>query len=285
MERLVQFRLSSRNRLPLFPTDLSQRRAVRCLARIVGDRLVLFGLVHEHGHPVAFATDRETGMLKRSLRVALGRVARQPIEKVWAEPVNGRSHMRALLRYVLDQPRHHGLPDHPALWSGSCFLDLVGARRVSGLALRLEEALPGLRLAELHEMVGLSPRPILPAGDDLVRELGASRLVAATAAALALVPPLRGVGRETVAARRLAVKIGRGAGIGWADLRRVLPVSDATLFRSGSGRSEDDLERAVRCRLALEERVALELRGVAMEARGESSCSQRRGSSRDSCPR
>jgi hypothetical protein len=259
MERLWQVRLSSRNRLPLFPTEVSQRRAVRRLAAVTRGRLVLFGLVYEHGHPIVFCSDERIGLLKRSIRIALRPVAAQPIEPVWAEPVGGRGHMRALLRYVLEQPSHHCLPDHPALWSGSCFLDLCGARSLPGLSLRIAEALPGLRLGELHEIVGLPRRPIEPATDEQILELGARRLVLATAAALALDPESRGL--QAVAARRLVVQIGRRVGISWAELRRVLSVSEATLFRSATSPfSDEELERAVRIRLALEELIRVESR-------------------------
>jgi hypothetical protein len=256
MERLWQLRISSRYRLPLFPTDVSQRLAVRQLARAASGRLVLFGLVHEHGHPVVFCADEKIGLLKRSVRVSLRRVAAQPIEEVWAEPVNGRNHMRSLLRYVLEQPARHGLPDHPALWSGSCFLDLVGARHLPELSLRLAEALPGVQLSELHEMVGLPPRPVAAASDDAIRDLGAIRLFEAVGAALALAPPFNSLVPRKVAARRLVVQLGRRAGLTWAEIRRVLPVSHAALFRlASSPPASGALERAVRMRLGLEELV------------------------------
>jgi hypothetical protein len=256
MERLWQLRLSSRYRLPLFPTDVSQRLAVRRLARVTPGRLVLFGLVHEHGHPVVFSSDEAIGILKRSVRVSLRRVAAQPVEEVWAEPVNGRSHMRSLLRYVLAQPARHGVTEHPALWSGSCFVDLVGARYLPELSLRLAEALPGVRLSELYEMVGLPPRPIAPASDELLAGLGARRLVEAVAAALALEPALRGKSPRAVAARTLVVQVGRRLGFGWAEIQRALPISRAALFRLAAAPAPfSAMERAVRMRLGLEEQV------------------------------
>ncbi len=256
MERLWQLCLSSRYRLPLFPTDVSQRRAVRCLARVTAGRLVLFGLVHEHGHPVVFCSDESLGLLKRSVRVSLRRVAAQPIEKVWAEPVRGRSHVLALLRYALQQPIRHGVLEHPALWSGSCFVDLVGARYLPELELRLAEALPGVRQSELYELVGLPPRRIAPAGDDLIRELGARRLLEAVAAALAVDPSLRGQSPRNVAARTLVVQVGRRIGFSWTEIQRVLPVSHAALFRlAAAPPPEAVMERAVRLRLGLEDQV------------------------------
>ncbi len=35
--------------------------------------------------------------------------------------------MSNVFGYLLRQPSHHDLQVHPALWTGSCFLDLVGA--------------------------------------------------------------------------------------------------------------------------------------------------------------
>lgn len=256
MECLWQLRLSSRNRLPLFPTEASQRRAVRRLAEIARGRLVLFGLVHEHGHPVVFCDDRRLGLLKRSIRIALGALASQPIEPIWGEAVNGRGHMRALLRYVLEQPKHHGLRDHPALWSGSCFLDLVGARKIDSLLLRVAEALPGLRLGELQQIVGLPSRPLVPVTDDQVRALGATRLAEAAAAALALDPSDMGRSADAAAARRVVVQLARRAGLSWPEIRRALPVSDATLFRLAVEPSPGEaFENATRIRLMLEETV------------------------------
>jgi hypothetical protein len=256
MERLWQLRLSSRNRLPLFPTEASQRRAVRRLAEVARGRLVLFGLVHEHGHPVVLCDDQQIGLLKRSIRVALGALASQPIEPIWSEAVNGRGHMRALLRYVLEQPTHHGLSDHPALWSGSCFLDLIGARKIDCLSLRVDEALPDLRLGELQRIVGLPPRPLSPATDDQVRVLGATRLTRAAAAAFALDPSDPRRRADAVAARRVVVLLARRAGLSWTEIRRALPVSDATLFRMAVDPSPGEaFENATRVRLALEEIV------------------------------
>jgi hypothetical protein len=36
--------------------------------------------------------------------------------------------------YLLKQPVKHGLDVHPALWTGSCFLDLIGARLIPGFS-------------------------------------------------------------------------------------------------------------------------------------------------------
>jgi hypothetical protein len=254
MERLWQFRISSRTRLPLFPTEESQRKAVRALASIGIGRLVLFNLVVEHGHTVELCLDERVGLLRRTMRQVLEPIAAQSIEPVWCEPVGGRKHMRSLVRYTLTQVEHHRIPGHAALWSGSCFLDLAGARVLPGLKLALAEAIPDLRLSEVYTMVGLPPRQLQPVSDEELRALGAGRLAAATAAALALDLPFSTRRVEVVEARRLIVQVARRLDLPWGEIRRVLQIPERTLFRSATMPvNTPGLERAVRIRLALEE--------------------------------
>jgi hypothetical protein len=254
MERLWQLRLSSRKRLPLLPTETAQRQAVHRLASVTEGRLVLFSLVFEHGHILTFSSEQRLGLVRRTIRQVLQPVCAQPIEPLWHEAVDGRGHMQSLLRYLIAQPEHHRLEAHPALWSGSCFPDLVGARWVPGLRLRLSEALPGFRLRDAHDLVGLPPRRIEPADDDQIRALGAARLVSATAAALAIDPLLAGRRPIIVLARRLVLQLGRRLGLPWGELARSVPVTRATLFRSVTDLLvAPRLEQVVRTRLALEE--------------------------------
>jgi hypothetical protein len=82
-------------------------------------------------------------------------LAAAPVEPARVREVDTRAHLEWLVRYVLTQGPHHGVAGHPALASGSCFQDLVAARRVDGLRLRIAEALPRLRRRTLYEAVGL----------------------------------------------------------------------------------------------------------------------------------
>jgi hypothetical protein len=247
---------SSSGRLPLFPTEEHQRRAVRCLARVAPEALLLFSMVTEHGHTVARAEEPRLGRLKRSARLSLGAVAAEPIGPVWHEPVKDSRHLRSLVRYHLTQAPHHEVPSHPALWSGSCFHDLARTRAVDGLELRIAEFLPTLRLREVYEMVGLPPQELEPVTDDELRRLGAARLVEATAAALAVGPGLSGNEPAVVQARCAVVHLGRQADIPRGELRWALNVSRRTLSRLALGPRNSKHERAIRMRLSLEEVVA-----------------------------
>ncbi len=59
-----------------------------------------------------------------------------------ARPVESRRHLSRLVPYVVGQTEHHRLPAQPALWSGSCFQDLVEAWCIGGARLRLWDLLP-----------------------------------------------------------------------------------------------------------------------------------------------
>jgi hypothetical protein len=168
--------LASDGRLPLFPTEAERRLGLLALVRVALHELVLFCIVDDHLHAVLLAALERIGQLRSALSRALG-LAGSSVKQV-----ESRSHMQWLVRYLVTQPAHHKLCDHPALWSGSCFQDLVGARALDGLRLRLAEALPRLRLEELCEMAGLGWRVPVPVDDQAVRAAGAPRLAAAAAA-------------------------------------------------------------------------------------------------------
>ena len=65
-----------------------------------------------------------------SLALGLQPLAAAPMAPAHVSPVNDRGHLASLVRYVLDQTTHHELQNvaHPALWRGSSFADIVGAR-------------------------------------------------------------------------------------------------------------------------------------------------------------
>lgn len=109
---------------------------------------MLFCIVDDHLHVVLLCEAQQAGVLSRELLLALRPLTGPNLAPAFVRPVEGRGHLEWLVRYVLEQPTKHGLPGHPALWPGSCFPDLVGARRLPGLSLRLRlsEALPRFRL-------------------------------------------------------------------------------------------------------------------------------------------
>jgi hypothetical protein len=258
--KLFQLRFSSKTRQPLFPDEAHRRTAIQSLAGVMLGRLVCFGFVDDHGHIVAFDTGQHIGRLGGSLQLALEAVAAQPLEEVWHDPVKDRAHLKSLLRYQLNQTFRHGVPCSPALWTGSSFLDVIGARLVEGLELRLFEALPRLVVEDVLSMVGLTAGAIRAAPDGTVRALGVERLKRAAAAAFAVDPELEGNDQPTVNARRVVARLARSARIAVSDVMWVLDCS-----RSGASRmARHDLAdnrwvEAVRRRLTLEETVQREI--------------------------
>jgi hypothetical protein len=258
--KLFQLRFSSKTRQPLFPDETHRRRAIHRLAEVMTGRLVCFGFVDDHGHIVAFDTEQHIGRLAGSLQLALQVVAAHPLEEVWHDPVKDRAHLKSLLRYQLSQTFRHGVPCPPALWTGSSFLDVIGARVVDGLRLRLFEALPRLVAEDLLPMVGLVAGAIRAASDATVRALGAERLKRAAAAAFAVDPELRGNDRPTVHARRVVVRLARTAEIAVSDVKWVLDCSRSGVSRMARHDLADDRwVEAVRKRLTLEETVRREI--------------------------
>jgi hypothetical protein len=253
--KLWHLRLSSRKRLPLFPTEKHQRAAVLRLVRVAAPHLVLYSLVYEHGHTKIIASAPQAGRLEHALRLALGPIAEQPIEPVWREPVEGKRHARALVKYFLEQGPHHDLPVHPALWGGSAFQDLMGARVLPGLHLRLWEVLPDLRLPEIQRMVGLDSQPIIPATNEQIQGFGIARLVDAAASAAAVGPGVTGRTKSTAAVKRVIADIARQADFSNKIIAAQLQLTErgARWLRLQPG--DEPLAEATRIRLALEERV------------------------------
>lgn len=247
--------LSSDGRFPIVSDEAARLHAVRTLARIIPQDMALFCVVDDHDHLVLRGERPRAGLLGRSVRLALGHDARGRLEPARIRPVESRSHMLWLVRYVLTQAPHHGLPTHPALCSGSCFLDLVGARVIPGFTLCLGEVLPRLQRSELYRIVGLGGE-VQPAPDELVRARGAVRLRDAARAALALGPDPDGRTPCEVSARRAVAALGLAARLSANDLAWALRVPLRTIGRLARGAVPPQLARAIRLRLALEDAVA-----------------------------
>lgn len=252
---LWQIRLSTRGRLAPFPGEAEQRAALRALARVAGERLVLFALVDEHVHAV-LACGEGAGQAARAVRLALQHLARSPLQPVWVEAVGGRNHLESLLRYYLGQPRHHGLPVPAALWSGSCFPDLIGARLLPGFRDQLAEQLPRLPRAAVFQAVGLPGSTLEPADDAALRRAGATRLAAAAAAALAVGPSLAGREAGVIDARAAACQLAKAAGLPTSELAHALGAPLRTVQRLGSHPLDPAILFVVRRRVALEDLAA-----------------------------
>ncbi len=125
------------------------------LARVAGAWIVSFSIADEHAHLIVLGDRDRIGRLRRNLSLALGAASSEPLDPSWARPLASRAHLQSTFEYQLTQVDHHGLPAHPALWSGSVFQDLIGARLLDGLQLKLPEALPRYRVRDALSAVGL----------------------------------------------------------------------------------------------------------------------------------
>jgi hypothetical protein len=184
--------LSARDRLALFPSPAARLRAARTIARVGGAENVLFCASDDHVH--GLVSTQAPSRLAAALSLALRRFAAAPLAPAHLVEVASRQHLARLVPYILDQTSHHALEtaSHPALWPGSSFADLVGARVLPGFDSGvLREALPRLSAVELFAAVGL--RPVAPVGDERLADLGLTTLTTRVAEL---------VGRDSLRMRR-----------------------------------------------------------------------------------
>ncbi|MES2640320.1 MAG: hypothetical protein V4850_12580 [Myxococcota bacterium] len=253
--RTFHLTFATRGRQPVAPDESIRRALVRVIVRVAGISLVLFCVVDDHVHVVVLCTREVAGRLAQSLVLALRGASPVPVRAADITPVNSRPHMVELLRYVLTQSEHHGLAAPAALWSGSCFPDLVGARVIEGWRYNIREALPRFRRRDAYVAVGLPAEPLEPVSIARVRELGAWRLAEAAAGAVGVGPTLIGRAAPVVAARRVVVQLGLHAGIGPSEIGAALELTRWGVSRLGAGPSPAAEVRATRLRLALEDAV------------------------------
>lgn len=247
--------MATDGRLPLAPTEDERRAIVRAIVRLAGPQLALFSVVDDHLHLVVLATRDEVGRLARALLLGLRPLCRASLEPARIRPVESRGHASWLAQhYIAVQPLKHGLPDHPALYSGSCFQDLVGARL--GPTLRVVELLPRFRLRDVFSEVGLPAEPIAPPDPSQIRALGAARVVLAAAAAACAPPGLDGRTALVVSARRAAAQLAEESDIGRAETGFALGLSPSGLRKLLKAPVDAALCRAARLRLGLEVAVA-----------------------------
>jgi hypothetical protein len=249
---------ASVRRLVLFPDEAARRAGVRCIDRIAGDRTVLFSGVDDQLHDVLVCLPERIGVVAGAVLRALRCVVPVELEPPHIRPVENRRHLTWLVEYCAKQTGKHGIHVDGALWTGSCFQDIVGARRLPRYSPELlREALPRLHANEVLRMLGMEPAD-LRCSDDLLRHEGAARIVAAAAASLAVGPLLIGRGSAVAEARAAAVHLATAAGIprseiGWATeltrqrIGQILrtTVDPATL---AAARRRLALENAVRAR-------------------------------------
>ena len=244
--------LSSTGRMPLFDGHAAVRAAVRALVRALGRDLALFCLVDEHVHAVLTCAAEHIGHRVRALLLCLRPHCEASLAHPWVRPIEDRTHAERLLGYILGQPLKHGLPEHPALWCGSAFQDLVGARWLPHLGPDVRRMLPRFGLRDALRAVGLAQRPIEPATLRDVRSLGAARLVAAAAAALFVEPGLPGRLAQVVVARRATAQLGAAAGIAIGELAWALGRTPRAIRYMTVAPAPADALRAAQIRLRLE---------------------------------
>ncbi len=244
-------------RNPLVFSEQARRLIVRTVTRVAGRCLSLFGVVDDHLHVVVLCLRRRAGRLAQALTLAL--VPFNPrLRASTPRPVEGRQHMESLVPYILKQVwRHQVVGAHPALWSGSCFQDLIGARVLDGLALQIGAALPRFELRTVYRAVGLNIDQLAPLGCEAIRALGAARLVAGASAALCVGPRQGGNTAGVARARRCVAQLAVRVGISLPEVAWALGISPCTARRLSVGPAETAAQRATLRRLSLERSVEL----------------------------
>ncbi len=255
---------SSDGRHPLFPTLALRREAVRCIAAI-GPEVILFSVVDDHAHVVVEVVEQtRIGRIAAGLCHALRQIAAAPLLPAFVRPVATRRHLDWLAdEYILAQPRQHGIAEHPALYEGSSFVDLIDARLLFDppLAKRLARAMPRYRLRRAYLAVGLDARRIEALSDEGLRALGATRIAAATEAALATPPGMKGNSASERLGRLAVAVLTERAGIATAECAFALGIDVSSVSRLRRRSVAASVLRVVRMRLALEVRVAADLGG------------------------
>jgi REP element-mobilizing transposase RayT len=254
--QLWHLTLAARTRHTLFPDEALRLRALRKLLGICAGTVVLFGIVDDHLHWVVLCDERRRGYLARSVRYAVQALSGVETKPVHVEPIHGRSHLETVRRYILRQPIKHGLSDHPALWTGGAFVDLVGARWIPGLALRLLDVLPRCTMWDLCRDIDLPPATFRPSSDDEIRAVGARALATAAAAACCAPTELRGTDMVVAAARRTASALGREAGLPTRELAWALDIHPGSVRKLLCSPVAPEALAATRVRITLEQHVA-----------------------------
>lgn len=254
--QLWHLTLAARTRHTLFPDEVLRLRALRKLIAICAGTLVLFGIVDDHIHWVVLCDEKRRSYIARSIRYAIQAMSGVETKPVHVEPIHGRNHLETVRRYILRQPIKHGLLEHPALWTGGPFPDLVGARWIPGLELRLLDVLPRCTTWNLCRDIDLPPGRFAPSSNDGIRALGATALVTAAAAACCAPRQLRGTDRAVAGARRAACILGREAGLPTRELAWALDIHPGSVRKLRCTPAAPEALAAIRVRISLEQHVA-----------------------------
>lgn len=248
-------RFSSDGRHPLFPGEAARRAAVLVVVRHAGSWLVVFGFADDHLHVTVQCTRAQAGKLSRALVLGLRPLSGLGFEPSFIKPVLDRAHLKRLVGYFIEQPARHGLPAHPAAWSGSCFSDIVGARFIGDPLLCVADVLPRYRPTEAWVSAGLDRWGIPPMSDEQIKGIGLSKVVDAAAFAVCANPQMNGRTAPETQARAIVVRLGRLAGFRNRDIAGILGISIEAVRKLGLRGVDDRAVRAARLRMAIVEAV------------------------------
>lgn len=242
--------IASRDRDHLWADERELLRLVQHLTQLGGPSLVAFCIVDDHLHSFHVGPRRRVGAVASGMSQTIATAT----EPAFIKEVRGRSYRNWLLRYILTQVLKHRLPGPPALWSGSSFLDLVGARLLPGFDRTVvTHVLPRTRVDFIFQELGLTAEPILP-GDELC-DTTVHELTMAAMATLGVNSAMSGKAAQLVAARRLAAWAARAHGLSATELARYLDLDPSSVRRLARSRPPASHVDALRTRLALERRL------------------------------
>lgn len=115
--------------------------------------------------------------------------------------------------------------------------------------------MPDFRVRDALAAVGLPPVPVEPADDAGVFAAGLPRVRSAAVFALAAPPDLAGDTPPSRIARAALAHVGRSAGLSIENLARALDITPRAVRRILARPAPEPAARALRVRLALENRV------------------------------
>lgn len=248
--KIVHLTWATEGRQPAFPAEEARRRVLRALASVAGGAIVLFAVVDDHVHLVLSLPPSPLHRLQASITKVLNHRSAVRFSPPFLRPVVTRTHLESLVGYCLNQTRHHGLAEDPAMATGSCFADLIGARRIPGLALPLPAVLPRFQMATAFAAVDL-PVDLQAADAGALRHLGAARLAEVVAETLCVGPGFSGNAARVAEARRVAARLAIDVGFRPRDIAEPLEVTPIAVARLANRPVEEADLRSVRKRVAL----------------------------------
>lgn len=243
---------ASIGRLPFFTSANGYHSAIRALAKVSKNRIVAFAVMDDHIHVVLFEDSGAERHRAKALLQALSPLTSVGIERAHIVPIESRIHMHRELMYMLRQPSHHKLKGHEALWRGSCFPDLVGARYVEGLQLQVEKALPRFNVGQILGAMGVQKKHIIPLENAEIKGVGLSRFIDCAIDALCAPSPLSGKSYQTIGARAAVCQLAHAAGFKPAEVADSLNISRQSFYSALKRTVASEAIQSIRVRLNLE---------------------------------